>query len=533
MARIEVGGERGVVRWEGEVGDTGHWLGVEWDRQGRGRHGGSHRGQQYFTPSRPGQDTCSFVRRAKVTQWGGGLLEAVRRRYGVVEGDTAGVEEAGMAELQVEIGARFVQVVGFDKVNRQQSDIRHLRTASVRNLGVSGPGDCGAGLAAELPALRDLDLSESLVSDWAEVGEIACQLGLQELDLSYNLLPVSSLPGGLVMETVRHLVLGHMLYSGYTWQEILSLAAHLPSLAVLQVHNNDISRLALPGGQLFAQLTELDLDGNSLTDWVEVNSLAGLPGLQHLRLNGNRLVGIAVEAGGFPSLESLQLSGNCVSDWTSVGTLDLLPRLVQLRLRANPVCSQCKDEETARQLIIARIGRLASLNGTAVSAAERKWAEIDYLKQYGPGWLEAGRATDPAAAKLLFLAAHNRYDRVVAQHGEPDPGDGVATDTRLVASLVRVKVRAPQLLATPDTVKKLPASMTVRALRALLQRLYRAQAGEARVRVSLLPSSATRPDQEVALDNDMRDIGFFSVGEGDSLLVRWGEDAGMPIVTDL
>ncbi len=41
--RVEIGPERATVRWEGEVGDTGAWLGVEWDREGRGKHDGEHK----------------------------------------------------------------------------------------------------------------------------------------------------------------------------------------------------------------------------------------------------------------------------------------------------------------------------------------------------------------------------------------------------------------------------------------------------------------------------------------------------------
>ena len=37
----------------GEVdGTEGEWLGVEWDREGRGKHDGSHKGTTYFQPVR-------------------------------------------------------------------------------------------------------------------------------------------------------------------------------------------------------------------------------------------------------------------------------------------------------------------------------------------------------------------------------------------------------------------------------------------------------------------------------------------------
>ena len=41
--RGEIGPERATVRWEGQGGDTGEWLGVEWDRGGRGKHDGQHK----------------------------------------------------------------------------------------------------------------------------------------------------------------------------------------------------------------------------------------------------------------------------------------------------------------------------------------------------------------------------------------------------------------------------------------------------------------------------------------------------------
>ena len=33
-------------------GTEGEWLGVEWDREGRGKHDGTHKGTTYFQPVR-------------------------------------------------------------------------------------------------------------------------------------------------------------------------------------------------------------------------------------------------------------------------------------------------------------------------------------------------------------------------------------------------------------------------------------------------------------------------------------------------
>ena len=209
-------------------------------------------------------------------------------KYGVVEGVTAGVNEKDIKELQAEIGARFVEVVGFDKVNKQQSQVKHLRTVSVRNMGVTGRGENEQDLGEKLQSLKDIDLSDSLVNDWSELSGIINELQLHTIDLSGNLLNMDTL-GDTSMASVSHLILGQMLYEGYSWSQIMNVAVRMPSLSILQVHNNNISSIPEFESSKLAALTEIDLDGNKLTHWTEVQSLGNLPQLQHLRLNGNKL----------------------------------------------------------------------------------------------------------------------------------------------------------------------------------------------------------------------------------------------------
>ena len=78
--RLEVGGQRGTVRllfyvyvvwieisshqvrWVGEVdGTEGEWLGLEWDREGRGKHDGTHKGTTYFQPVRSAKVFCYLL----------------------------------------------------------------------------------------------------------------------------------------------------------------------------------------------------------------------------------------------------------------------------------------------------------------------------------------------------------------------------------------------------------------------------------------------------------------------------------------
>jgi len=530
--RVEVGNERCTIRWIGVVEESGEWLGVEWDKLNRGKHDGEHKDKSYFKPIRSGRN-CSFIRKGKVSQHGIGLLEAVKNRYGEVEGKTAGVEQKEIEDLQAEIGARFVEVVGFDKVNKQQSRIKGLKTVSVRNMGVSGRDDADQDLSSELPSLRDLDLSESLISSWNEVFIMCNQLKLHTLDVSNNLLPTNTIQ--LTKEknnTLKHLVAGNMLYSGYSWEDVTALVSILPSLTVIQLHKNNISTIKSVDLNLFSSLSELDLDGNNLQDWSDVDNLSDLPQLKDLRLNGNKIANIDIKHGSFKQLRSLQLSDNCLTNWKCVGMLDRL-RLSELRMRNNPVHSSCKDEDVARAIMIARISSITHLNGTQISVTERKYAEIDYLKMHGQQWLALSKE-DPGKDTILkdFLDNNNRYDKIVQTYGEPEAGDGAKADTTLKASLVKLKVRSPQVIGSAETIKKVPMSMSVAKLRALLYRLYKDQAGGSKLRISLV--SSANQNQEIDMDNDMREVSFYSVSEGDTLLVRWGEEHNRKTtVTDL
>lgn len=270
---------------------------------------------------------------------------------------------------------------------------------------------------------------------------------------------------------------------------------------------------------MMSSLTELDLNGNSVASWSQVENLAHLPSLLHLRLNGNQLTDISPGPGSFPHLRSLQLCDNNISNWTSLGNLDTLVSLLDLRFRGNPLNSSEKDEDTVRQLVVARLSHITNLNGSSISSTERKWAEIDYLKKYGAEYLSLSTIPDPALrseATQKFLTQHNRYDKMVTKYGDPDPGDGQEVDTSLKSSLIRLSVRTPQVIGSAVTVKKVPAGMSVAKLRALLHRLVKKSSGGAPIIISLISK-----DQEFLLDNDLRDISFYSVSDGDSVVVKW------------
>ena len=360
--------------------------------------------------------------------------------------------------------------MGFDKVNQDQSQLDKLRTVSIQGRNVN---DAYVEIGSRLPALRELDLRESLVSSWGRLGVLVSQVPLQVLNVSANYLPVS--PGCLSVASfahLTHLVIGEL---GYTWSEVEVVAGDLPRLAVLQAHNNKIGDVTVGEGK-FPVLEELDLDGNPLTSWkAAVNPLDRLARLRSLRLNGTGLVDIHLAPGSFANLRGLQLLDNNFHDWSSVAELSKVA-ITELRLRNCPLYTHVRDNTHCRSITIALMASLEMLNGSDITKAERRWAEIDYLKKHGGEYLRLKALSDPmeqAAEMEKFRASHGRYEEIVGKYGEPMEGEDRVQDTTLSAMLVAVTVRCPELPGSADTVKKLPTSMTVAKLKALLYRLYK------------------------------------------------------------
>ena len=110
-----------------------------------------------------------------------------------------------------------------------------------------------------------------------------------------------------------------------------------------------------------------------------------------------------------------------------------------------------------------------------------------------------------------FLVKHKRYNRIVGMYRQPEVGDEVKVETRLKASLVKLLLRSNEVICSPGTVNKVPTSMSVAMLRALLLRLYRDQAGGSIGKLRIILVSSANKEQEVQIDNDMRDVSFYSV----------------------
>ncbi|KAM4813897.1 tubulin-specific chaperone E isoform X1 [Urocitellus parryii] len=516
--RVEVNGEYATVRFSGVVPPVaGLWLGVEWDNPERGKHDGSREGIVYFKCRHP--TGGSFIRPNKVN-FGVDFLTAVKNRYALEDGP----EDYGEEQIII-IGKKPVETIGFDSVIKQQSHLNNLQEISLRNCAVSCAGEKG-GIARTCPNITRVDVSKNLLSSWDEVIRIADQLkNLVVLNLSENKLQFPS--GSPVLtgtfSTLKVLVLNQ---TGITWAEVLQCALGWPVLEELYLDSNNIFISERPSDVL-QMLKLLDLSSNPLIDENQLFLIAYLPRLEQLILSDTGIssihfpdAGIGCKTSMFPSLQYLVVNDNRISQWSFINELNKLQSLRALSCLRNPLTEGSKEAQTTRQLIIAKIGQLKTLNKCEILPEERRGAELDYRKAFGNEWKKAGGHQDPEKNRPNeeFLAAHPRYQLLCHKYGAPEDGElKVQQPFMLKNQLLTLKIKYPNQLEQKVLEKQLPGSMAIQKVKALLSRLLKVPVSE----LLLSYESPKMPGREIELGNDLQSLQFYSVENGDCLLVRW------------
>ncbi|NXY84395.1 TBCE protein, partial [Alcedo cyanopectus] len=517
--RVLCGSEYATVRYVGSIPSTaGIWLGVEWDDPQRGKHDGSYEGTQYFKCRHPRGG--SFIRPAKA-EFGVDFLTAVKDRYGVSDKQDAqdGTENA------VVFGTKTVEFVGMDFIANKQRQLNQLVNISVSGCAVSHAGQ-KEEISGTCSNVRHINLSKNLISSWETVTDIASQIqNLETLNISENKIkfPSTSPPVSSAFSKLRILALNQ---TEITWTEVLLCAPGWPALEELYLASNNITVLERPDNVL-QTLKLLDLSENQLLDGNQLHLIAHLPRLEHLQLSNTGIASIEFPDAAFgcktkmfPSLKHLVIKENKISQWSSINELDKLPSLLSLNCHNNPVMDTEKNPETLRQLIIAKISQLKVLNNSEILPAERKGAELDYRKIFGKDWLAAGGNWDPEKNKLSeeFLAAHPRYPALCLKYGAPEEGELKGKQPlTLKNQLLTLTIKCPEKPEQKPVEKKLPESMTIQRVKGLLFRLLKVPGSE----LKLSYQSSKLDGKEVELDNDLKPLQFYSIENGDCVLVRW------------
>nr|KAF6280054.1 tubulin folding cofactor E [Myotis myotis] len=221
----------------------------------------------------------------------------------------------------------------------------------------------------------------------------------------------------------------------------------------------------------------------------------------------------------FPSLQSLVLDDNRISQWSFINELDKLQSLHSLSCLRNPL-TVGSEAKTHLQFIIAKIGQLRTLNRCEIRPEERRGAELDYRKAFGKEWKEAGGHQDPDQDRPseAFLAAHPRYQALCRKYGAPEDGELKTQQPFLLKNqLLTLKINCPDRPDQKALEKQLPDSMTIQKVKGLLSRLLKVPVSD----LLLAYESPKMPGREIELENDQQSLQFYSVENGDCLLVRW------------
>lgn len=285
-------------------------------------------------------------------------------------------------------------------------------------------------------------------------------------------------------------------------QNISNISSHFPRLEKLKLIN---------------------LESNKLESWSEVLKIGHLPQLEEIILSDNNLSSISFDETPptgttqyFPKLKSVTINHNSIAEWSSINELNKLQCLDDLRMKGNPLSKSC-TEETFRQLLISKLKHLKVCNRTEVSQQERKESERDYLKRYGLEWVKAGGSQDPSKNKPSadFIKEHPRYLELIEEWGPPEDSEMQKQSHSLKNNLISIKITCPSLPDKKDVEKKLPGTMTVQKVKALINRLFKLNS-----EINLSYISQKMEGQEIELDNDQRFLSYYSIEPGDVIQVK-------------
>ncbi|XP_013178404.1 PREDICTED: tubulin-specific chaperone E [Papilio xuthus] len=515
-SRVKSGDDFGTVKYIGEVqGYNGIWYGVEWDDVARGKHDGFVDNIQYFKTTK--SNAGSFVRPNKISPLRT-CADAIRKYYGDREDETVAAHRRTVInEWKREMGAPFIEMVGFEKIHQKQKFDR-LQEVCVHDQNVATAGD----VASLCPNVRSLDVSRNLFSNWREVIQLSAQLpDLKELDVSKNRMAIDMSEETLSQLSINFSSLEKLNISvcDYEWSDIVVLSHLWPKINEIIAAYNRIKKITSPEVTL-RTLTILRLDGNPIDSWNEVNNLGRL-NLKVLSLNDCEIGEIRFnndpgngKVNMFDNLEVLFLNRNKINDWRSISELDKLKNLKKLYFLKNPI-QNSEDYDTTSQLVIAKIGSLQELNGSIITRELRRGAEYDYLKRYGGEWKLAQQDN---ALKMAFDIEHCRFQELVNKYGIPDDSLLVkqVRNTTLTSQLLEIILRDENGKILK---KKFPSTMAVQKLVTLAQRLFSKTGNTGTPTLNLVDDQMK--GAEITLDNVMKDLAYYSIKNGDTILVRF------------
>ncbi|KAG7401084.1 Leucine-rich repeat-containing protein 9 [Phytophthora boehmeriae] len=165
----------------------------------------------------------------------------------------------------------------------------------------------------------------------AEVQHLKKLVVLNVADNQVSRIPVEVLRN---LRNLKGLVLNNNSISTLDW------LPKLPELNSLIVSNNRISQIPQRVVEGFPSLTKISISHNLLE---EIPDLSQLTEITELRLSHNRIKKLPAHLARLKNLKVLELSHNQIDDWEGLEALSSLENLRQLNLTGNPIVGEKLD----------------------------------------------------------------------------------------------------------------------------------------------------------------------------------------------
>eukprot|EP00605_Chrysophyceae_sp_TOSAG23-4_P002946 GSChrysophyteH1.ASY1.ANO1.3244.1 assembled CDS len=533
-------GFRGTVRYIGPVAAAKSkeeiWLGVEWDKQGRGKHDGSCTDKEgnlhrYFECT---NGSGSFVRPSKktvITQ-GRSFETALRERYVDTDAPKITKEAEGDNTLPDSFvvtakgNAKPIEFFGETKIRKWQQ-LGKVESIAVRDDTVSS---IDASIGEYIPHVVEVDLQDNLLYKWKDISTLMSSLpGLRKLQLHGNKMqPFTSaisetLPTKPCFGNLSVLALNACGVT--TWSSVLLLASHAPSLGELYLSANQIGDIPGAGAEdCFGDLRVLDISGCGVFTWLQVLYFGKLPCLEELMLDGNPLKEITskpADSEWFSSLTRLSISSTKLDDWSSIDAVATYPSVTNLRLSHVPLFSG-KGASEVRPYVLGRIAKLDFFNGSIVHPRERIDAEKVYLRSIHRDREDAAKSGHPLSEKTLNLK-HPMFKKLEEKYGaDLGPMASGTIGGNLASELLNITIQNLSFsgnASNEPVSKKLPASMTVEKLKAMVQQLFNLEP-----QLQLLSMLLYKDSPPTLLDDDQATLLYYGTQDGAKVFVNEAKD---------
>nr|CCC89736.1 unnamed protein product [Trypanosoma congolense IL3000] len=361
---------------------------------------------------------------------------------------------------------------------------------------------------------------------------------------------------------LRKLVLNHVGVRSI-WQ--MRAVVLLPMLEELHLDNNGIERLVLFADdekvayqafqqsrktsdntdsercEWFPKVNTLSLAQNELSSWGSDSGLEeviteAFPGLKRLFLTGNRMPNLSIGTDSsnitedfksdlasldYAYLRPLELL--CVNEnitLTDTCTLDavriLCPHLTTFRITYSTMFPQW-NETLGRMYVVASLPTVTTLNRGQVRAKERLDSEIFYIQRgmAARQQKEQGQETGNAPQGTLHYPLldvlrekHKDVITVIYREGETASHDGT------MHMMLNVTLRCDGF---EETKKRVPSSMTVGKLKALVRAVYSVAPSDQQL--SFMSGDKGVVEPPTKLDNELQSLSFYGMCDGAVIFV--------------